>query len=74
MNQKSRRGFSKIPHDQMHEHLIDWLKNHAGVIQNLDDPSTVRREQVIRPEMARLVGEFEGAKESNERMHHEQNN
>ena len=35
MGQKSRRAFSKIPHDQMHEQLIDWLKNHAGVIQNL---------------------------------------
>ena len=28
----------------MHEQLSDWLKNHAGVIENLDDPSTVRHE------------------------------
>ena len=72
MGQKSRRAFSKIPHDQMHEQLIDWLKNHAGVIENLDDPTTVRREQVVRPEMARLVREFEGTKESEEQRHHEQ--
>lgn len=72
MGQKSRRAFSKIPHDQMHEQLIDWLKNHAGVIENLDDPCTVRREQVVRPEMARLVREFEGTKELDERRHHEQ--
>ena len=39
-----------ISHDQMHEQLIDWLKNHAGVIENLDDPRTMRREQVVRPE------------------------
>ena len=55
VGQKSKRAFSNIPKDQMHEQLIDWLKNHAGVIENLDDPSTVRREQVVRPEMARLV-------------------
>lgn len=72
MGQKSRRVFSKILHDQMHEQLIDWLKNHGGTIDNLDDPATVRREQVVHPELARLVREFEGAKESDERRHHEQ--
>ena len=64
MGQKSWRAFSNIPRDQMHEQLIDCLKNHAGVIENLDDPSTVLREQVIRPELARLVIEFEGTDES----------
>ena len=72
MGQKSRRAFSNIPRDQMHEQLIDWLKNHAGVIENLDDPSTVRGEQVVRPELARIVREFEGTDESDEWMHHEQ--
>ena len=72
MGQKSKRAFSNIPRDQMHEQLIDWLKNHAGVIENLDDPSTIRREQVVRPEMARLVREFEGTQKADEKMHHEQ--
>ena len=54
----------------MHEQLIDWLKNHAGVIENLDGRSTVRREQVVHPELARLVREFEGTDESDDRMHH----
>ena len=72
MGQKSRRAFSNVLHDQMHEQLISWLKNHAGVIQNLDDLRTVRCEQVVRPEMVRLVRDFEGTKESEERMHHEQ--
>ena len=72
MGQKSRRAFSNIPRDQMHEQLIDWLKNHADVIENLDDPSTVHCEQLVRPEMARLVREFEGTDESDERMLHEQ--
>ena len=72
MGQKTRRAFSWIPRDQMHEQLIDWLKNLAGVIENLDDPRTVRREQVVRPEMARLIREMDGTKESDERMHHEQ--
>ena len=64
IGQKSQRAFSNIPRDQMHEQLINWLKNHAGVLENLDDPSTVRREQVVRLELARLVIEFEGTDES----------
>ena len=59
MRQKSRRAFANIPRDQMHEQLIDWLKNPAGV-RKLDDPSTVGCEQVVCPELARLVREFEG--------------
>ena len=51
---------------QMHEQLIDRLKNHTGVIQNLDDPRTVRRE------IALLVRMFEETNELDERMHHEQ--
>ena len=60
MCQKSRRAFSNIPRAQMHEQLIDWLKNHADVIEILDDPSTVCGEQVVGPELARLVRVFEG--------------
>lgn len=41
--------------------------------KNLDDPSTVPRQHIIHPEMARLVREFESIKEwSDERMHREQ--
>ena len=56
----------------MHEQMIDWLKNLSGVIGNLDDPRTVRREQVARPEMARLVQELEGEQLSESLKHHEQ--
>ena len=55
MGLKSWRAFSNIPCDQMHEQRIDWLKNHTGVIESLDDPSTVCGEQVVRPELAGLV-------------------
>ena len=72
MCQKSWRAFSNIPRDQMHEQLICWLENHAGVIENLDVPSTVRCEKVVRPEMAPVVREFEGTDESDERIHHDQ--
>ena len=30
IGQKSQRAFSNIPRDQMHEQLIDCLKNNAG--------------------------------------------
>ena len=48
------------------------LKNHAGIIENLDDPSTVRHEQFICLELALLVGELEKTGLSDERMFHEQ--
>ena len=51
MGQKTRRAFSRIPIDQCNEQLIDWLKNESAVIGNLDDPATIRREQVARPEL-----------------------
>ena len=72
MGQKSKRAFSMLPLDQMHEQLNDWLKNEAGTIGNLDDPRTVRREQVARPEMARLISELEETAAANEQRHHEQ--
>ena len=46
--------------DQLCKQLIDWLKNHAGVIESLHNPSTVHHELVVRLEQARLVREFEG--------------
>lgn len=72
VGQKSQRAFSMIPLDQMHEQLNDWLKNDAGVIGNLDDPCTVRREQVARPEMARLISELVEKDDTSDYKHHEQ--
>ena len=51
---------------------MDWLKNQAGIIENLDNPSTVRHDQVVCLELARLVWEFEGTNKSDEWVHHEQ--
>ena len=50
----------------MREQLIYRLKNPAGV---LDDPSAVRREQVIRPAIGSSCQNIWRYKESNERMH-----
>ena len=74
MGQKTKRAFSRIPIDQCNEQLIDWLKNESAVIGNLDDPATIRREQVARPELARMVQEFEGLSGGMEEAtkHHEQ--
>jgi hypothetical protein len=57
----------------MHEQLNGWLKNESGTIGNLDDPATVRREQVARPEMARLIQELEDSAQTGDpTKHHEQ--
>ena len=65
VGQKSGRNFSMIPLDQIHEQLNDYLKNESGTIGNLDDPRTVRREQVARPEMVRLISELQRDKDEN---------
>ena len=44
MGQVSWRALSNIPGDQMRDQLINWLKNHADVVENQDDPTTVRCE------------------------------
>ena len=64
---------SHSKHSQV-SRLTRWrsLKNHAGIIENLDDPSTVRHKQVICLELAHLVGELEKTGLSNKRMFHEQ--
>ena len=71
MCQKPLRAFSNIWRDQMHGHQIDWLKTHAGIIENLDGPSAVCHDQVVCLELARLVRDCEGTDKSDERVHHE---
>ena len=56
----------------MHEQLIEWLKNHAGIIENLDDTSTFRHEQVVCLKLADIFREFEGIDWSDEWVHHGQ--
>lgn len=72
MGQKTQRSFSMLALDQLHEHLNDWLKNQSGTIGNQDDPRTVRREHVARPEMARMISELEDIADPCEHRHHEQ--
>ena len=71
MGQVSWRAFSNIPGDQMRGQLINWLKNHAGVVGKQDDPTTVCCKQVVCQELARLVRKYEGTYESDKWMHHE---
>ena len=39
-------------------------KNKACILENLDDPSKVHKENVICPTMAHIVREFEDAKKT----------
>ena len=55
MRQKSRRAFSGMPLDQMHEQMVLWLENHDGALENMNNPNTVLREQVVCLELARLT-------------------
>ena len=56
----------------MHKQLIGWLKNHAGVIETwmiltqfvVEPIDLLKMRGVVRPELARLVREFEGTDES----------
>ena len=59
VGQKSQNPFSRIPIDQCNDHMMDWLKNESAIIGNLDDPGTVRRDQVARPELAKIIQAME---------------
>ena len=75
VGQKTQNPFSRLPIDQCNEQIIDWLKNESAVIGNLDDPATVRRDQVARPELAQIVKALENGFDSTkqeDRKHHEQ--
>ena len=72
MGQKSKHAFSKIPIDQCTEQVVCWLKQESAVIGNLDNPETVRRDQVAWPELARIIKEFEQKPQESETRHHEQ--
>ena len=70
---KTQHAFSRLPVDQCTEQVIDWLKNDSGVIGNLDDPSTIRQDQVARPELARMLQLFEDTdRVQDKKKHHEQ--
>ena len=78
VGQKTQNPFSRTPMDQCNENMIDWLKNESAVIGNLDDPATVRRDQVARPELARIAQKLEEEGRNNvdgkpKLKHHEQN-
>ena len=76
VGQKSQNPFSRLPIDQCNEHEVNWLKNESAVIGNFDDPSTVQRDQVARPEMARIIqameSDIKNETHGKPRRHHEQ--
>ena len=76
VGQKSQNPFSRISIDQCNEHMVDWLKNESAVIGNLDDPAMVRRDQVARPELAKIIQAMESdikdEMQGKHKRHHEQ--
>ena len=76
VGQKSNRRFSRVAMDECTENLVCWLKQESAVIGNLDNPETVRREQVAWPEFARMCSEYEESTSSkapsNSTKHHEE--
>ena len=39
--------------------MVDWLKNESAIIGNLDDPATVIRDEVARPELVKIIQAME---------------
>lgn len=73
VGQRSQNPFSRMGIDQCNENQVDWIKNESGVIGNLDDPATVRRDLVARPELARIVESMIGDTDETEeeKKHHD---
>ena len=72
--QKTLNAFSAIPMDQAHEQNNELIKGNGGAIGLTENPSALLRWMVSRPELARLVKEFEDGDEDKHAHlpHHEQ--
>ena len=75
--QKTTNTFSAIPLDQAHEKNNELIKGDGGIIGITENPGALLRWMVARPELARMVKEFETAiEEDNTHQtctpHHEQ--
>ena len=57
--QKTKRMFSAIPLDQAHEQNDAYVKGDGGAIGLTDNATALRRWMVARPQIARVIVEFE---------------
>ena len=71
MGQKSKKSFSKLGLDQMHEQLIAVLKGDGGIIGVTENANALRRLLVSGPEFSRMIQEFENNPEEEKTNHHE---
>ena len=73
---KSRREFSAMAIDQVHEHKNAVIKGDGGAIGLTEDPSALRRWMVAGPEVSHLLAGYEamsGMKDATySSVHHEQ--
>ena len=58
---KSRHAFSAIAIDQAQEQNNACVKGYGGAVGLTENPAGLRRWMVSGPEMARVIGEFEGS-------------
>ena len=73
---KSRRASSAIAIDQSHEQNNVCVKGDGWAVGLTENPAAMHRWMVSGPEMARVIGEFEGSiqkKQDMDYLHHEQN-
>ena len=73
---KSRHAFSAIAIDQAHEQNNACVKGDGGAVGLTDNPAVLGHWMVFGPEMARVIGEFEGSIQKKKDMDyrkHEQN-
>ena len=75
VTQKSKRKFSAITHDQVHEQLNAMMKGDGGIIGITENDATLRRWLVAGPETARILTEYsdkQSMKKKDNDRHHEQ--
>ena len=75
MIKKTAHRFSAIAIDQGHEQNNAAVKDDGGAVGLTESPAALKRWMVSRPEMARVIGEFEAATEKRKKLdpqHHEE--
>ena len=72
---KTKRKFSAMAHDQIHEQQNAVLKGDGGIIGITENEPALHRWMVTGPEIGRLIGQYESKqthKDTDDDRHHEQ--
>ena len=72
--QKTQRRFSRIADDQAHERNDEVIKSVGGAVGIFESPKALMNWMVARPDVARMISDFEAILVTNDELNDDHNN